>query len=252
MRAHQIMTQKVITVGADTSIVEAVNTMLKHHISGLPVVDAAGKLVGIISEGDFIRRAEIGTQRKRGRWLTFLVGTDQIAADFAHEHGRKVGEIMTADPLTVTEDTPLEQIVQIMQSDNVKHLPVVRGNRLVGIVTRSDFLLAVADLARGVASPSADDDHIRSAVIATIEQAAWRPCRLNVIVRDGVVSLSGVIRNDAARQAAIIVAENIPGVKKVHDHFCDARAYPPPEEDLGGGDFVSLQEQPSTMDDEPL
>ena len=252
MRAHQIMTQKVITVGADTSIVEAVNTMLKHHISGLPVVDAAGKLVGIISEGDFIRRAEIGTQRKRGRWLTFLVGTDQIAADFAHEHGRKVGEIMTADPLTVTEDTPLEQIVQIMQSDNVKHLPVVRGNRLVGIVTRSDFLLAVADLARGAASPSADDDHIRSAVIATIEQAAWRPCRLNVIVRDGVVSLSGVIKNDAARQAAIIAAENIPGVKKVHDHFCNARAYPPPEEDLGGGDVVSLQEQPSTMDDEPL
>jgi CBS domain-containing protein len=252
MRAHQIMTQKVITVGADTSIVEAVNTMLKHHISGLPVVDAAGKLVGIISEGDFIRRAEIGTQRKRGRWLTFLVGTDQIAADFAHEHGRKVGEIMTADPLTVTEDTPLEQIVQIMQSDNVKHLPVVRGNRLVGIVTRSDFLLAVADLARGAASPSADDDHIRSAVIATIEQAAWRPCRLNVIVRDGVVSLSGVIKNDAARRAAIIAAENIPDVKKVHDHFCNARAYPPPEEDLGGGDFVSLQEQPSTMDDEPL
>jgi CBS-domain-containing membrane protein len=226
--------------------------MLRHHISGLPVVDAAGKLVGIISEGDFIRRAEIGTRRKRGRWLTFLVGTDQIAADFVHEHGRRVGEIMTPDPLTVTEDTPLEQIAQIMESNNVKRLPVVRGNRLVGIVTRSDFLPAVADLARNVPGPSADDDHIRSGVMAAIDQAAWRPCRLNVIVRDGIVSLSGVIRNDAVRQAAIIAAENVPGVKKVHDHLYDARAYPPPEEDFGGGDFVSLQEQPSTVDDEPL
>jgi hypothetical protein len=119
-------------------------------------------------------------------------------------------------------------------------------------VTRSDFLPAVADLARDVPSPSADDDHIRSGVMAAIDQAAWRPCRLNVIVRDGIVSLRGVIKNGAARQAAIIAAENVPGVKKVHDHLYDARAYPPPEEDFGGGDFVSLQEQPSTVDDEPL
>ena len=97
-----------------------------------------------------------------------------------------------------------------------------------------------------------DDDHIRSGVVAAIDQAAWRPCRLNVIVRDGIVSLSGVIRNDAARQAATIAAENVPGVKKVHEHLYDLRAYPPPEEDFGGGDFVSLQEQPSTVDDEPL
>jgi CBS domain-containing protein len=252
MRAHQIMTQQVITVGADTPIVEAADTMLRHHISGLPVVDAAGKLIGIISEGDFIRRAEIGTQRKRGRWLTCLVGTSRIAADFVHAHGRKVSEIMTPDPITVTEDTPLDQIVQIMESNNVKRLPVMRGDRLVGMVTRSDFLATVADLARDIPSLSADDNRIRSAIIAAIEQAAWRPCRLKVTARDGIVSLSGIINNDNARQAAIIVAENVPGVKKVLDNFCDARAYPPPEEDLGGGDFVSLQEQPSTADDAPL
>jgi CBS domain-containing protein len=114
MRARQIMTPHVITVGADTSIIKAVNMMLRHHISGLPVVDAAGKLIGIVSEGDFIRRAETGTQHKRGRWLTFLAGADRVATEFAHEHGRKVGEIMTPNPLTVAEDTPLDQIVQIM------------------------------------------------------------------------------------------------------------------------------------------
>lgn len=252
MRADQIMTQQVIAVGPDTSIVEAANTMLRHHIGGLPVVDPAGKLIGIISEGDFIRRAELGTQRKRGRWLQFLVSSDQIASDFVHAHGRKVGQIMTPDPLTIAEDTPLERIVQIMESGSVKRLPVMRGDRLVGIVTRTDFLAAVANLARNAPSQSADDEHIRNAVLAAIQQAPWRPYTLNVTVADGIVSLRGVVKNDRARQAAIVAAENVAGVKKVDDHFCTARAYPPPEEEFGGGDFVSLQEQPSTVDDEPL
>jgi CBS domain-containing protein len=252
MHAHQIMTPDVITVGAETSIVEAANTMLRHNISALPVVDGAGQLIGIISEGDFIRRAETGTERKRGRWLRCLVGTDRIAADFVHEHGRKVGDIMTPDPFTVTEATPLDQIVQIMETHNVKRLPVMRGTRLVGIVTCSDFVAAVAGLDRHVPSPSADDDDIRERVLAVIGQAVWRPSRLNVAVGDGIVSLRGVVKNNNARQATIVAAENVPGVKKVLDHLCEARAHPPPEEDFGGGDFVSLQEQPSTLDDEPL
>ncbi|MGZ5872603.1 MAG: CBS domain-containing protein [Bradyrhizobium sp.] len=252
MRAHQIMTPQVITVGADTKIIEAANMMLRHHISGLPVVDAAGGLIGIISEGDFIRRAETGTQDKRGRWLTFLASADRVAAEFAHEHGRKVGEIMTPNPLTVAEGAPLDQVVRIMESNNVKRLPVMRGDRMVGIVTRSDFVAAVASLAHSVPGPSADDDHIRGAVMAAMRQAPWRPCRLNVTVRDGIVSVRGVIKNESARKAAIVAAENVAGVREVQDHLCKAPIYPPPEEDFGGGDFVSLQEQPSTMDDEPL
>jgi CBS domain-containing protein len=251
MRAHQIMTQHVIAIGADAPIVEAVDTMLRHHVSGLPVIDTDGKLIGIISEGDFIRRAELGTQRKRGRWLSFLVGADRIAADFVHAHGRKVGDIMTPVPLTISEETPLVRIVEIMESNSVKRLPVVRGNRMVGIVTRSDFLPALADLARHGPSPSADDDRIREQIIAAIEGAAWAPCRLKVTARDGVVSLAGVVASKNARQAAIVAAENVPGVKKVLDNL-EARAYPPAEEDLGGGDIASLQEQPSTTDDEPL
>jgi CBS domain-containing protein len=244
------MTQQVITVGADTSIVEAAKLMLRHHIRGLPVVDAEGQLIGIISEGDFIRRAEIGTAAKRGRWLTFLIGAGQIAADFVHEHGRKVGEIMTPSPITITEDTPLDEIMKIMESRDIKRLPVVRGNRLVGMVTRSDFLTTVADLARDVPPPSADDDQIRRTISAEIGQASWRPCKFKVSVRNGVVSLSGEVKGDNVRRAAIVAAENVPGVKSVIDNLRDIR--PPPEEDLGGGDFVSLQEGPSTTDDEPL
>ena len=220
MRTHQIMTRKVITVGIAASIVDAANIMLENHISGLPVVDEAGKLVGIVSQGDFIRRAEIGTQRKRGRWLKVLLGPGTVASDFVHERGRKVGDIMTLDPCTVTEDSTLEDIVKLMERNNVKRLPVMRGDQLVGIVTRSNLLQAVAELARDVPDPTADDDHIRNHIITSIEKTDWGPFGLGVIVRNGNVHLSGVITNERSRQAAIVAAENVSGVKKIHDHLC--------------------------------
>src|ERR1700739_18664 len=124
MLARQIMTSEVVTIGADASIFDAANIMLQHHIGALPVVDAAGNLIGIISEGDFIRRAETGTQRKRGRWLQFLVGSNRTASDFVHEYGRKAKDIMTPNPFTVGEDTPLEQVVRIMESRGIKRAPL--------------------------------------------------------------------------------------------------------------------------------
>jgi len=220
MRAHQIMTRPVITVAPDTAMIEAANTMLQRHVSGLPVVDAAGKLVGIISEGDFIRRSEIGTQRKRGRWLKLILGPGKAATDFVHEHGCKVAGRMTPQPLTITEDTALEEIVQMMEKNNVKRLPVMRGSEIVGIVSRANLLQAVASLARQIPDPTADDDHVRNRVIDALAKNDWCPFGLSVMVRDGIVHLSGVITEERSRQAAIVAAENITGVKKVHDHLC--------------------------------
>jgi CBS domain-containing protein len=220
MRAHQIMTRSVVTVAPDATILEAANIMLGKHVSGLPVLDAGGKLVGIVSEGDFIRRSEIGTQRKRGRWLKFLLGAGLTATDYVHEHGGKVLEVMTTDPVTVAEDATLEQIVASMETNRVKRLPVMRGDRLVGIVSRANLLQAVASLAREIPDPTADDDHIRSRIIAAIEKSDWSPFGLNVIVHDGIVHLSGVITDENSRQAAMVAAENVAGVKKVHDHLC--------------------------------
>ncbi len=220
MRAHQIMTRSVVTVTPETTILEAANIMLRRHVSGLPVVDADSKLVGIVSEGDFIRRSEIGTQRKRGRWLKFIIGPGRAATDFVHEHGRKVSEVMTREPLTITEDTALEDIVKTMESNNVKRLPVMRGETLVGIVSRANLLQAVASLAREVPDPTADDDHIRNRVIDALAKNDWCPFGLGVVVRDGIVHLSGVITEEHSRQAAIVGAENVAGVKKVHDHLC--------------------------------
>jgi len=220
MRAHQIMTRSVVTVSPETTIVDAANLMLQRHVSGLPVVDTSGKLVGIVSEGDFIRRSEIGTGRKRGRWLRFILGPGRSASDFVQEHGRKVFEVMTRSPLTIAEDTSLAEIVDLMEKNNVKRLPVVRGDKVVGIVSRANLLQAVASLARDVPDPTADDDHIRSRVIDALEKNEWCPFRLSVVVRKGIVHLSGVITEEHARQAAVVAAENIEGVKKVHDHLC--------------------------------
>ena len=220
MRAHQIMTRSVITVTPETSVFEAANIMLQRHISGLPVVNSAGHLVGIISEGDFIRRSEIGTQRQRGRFMKFILGAGKEATDFVHEHGRKIAEIMTPEPLTISEDTDLEEIVEIMEKNNVKRLPVTRGDKLVGIVSRSNLLQAVASLAREIPDPTADDDHIRNRIIDTLEKNTWCPFGLSVTVRDGIVHLSGVITEERSRQATVVATENVTGVKKVHDHLC--------------------------------
>src|SRR4051794_6968278 len=220
MRAHQIMTRSVVTVTPETNILEAADIMLQRHVSALPVLDSTGKLVGIVSEGDFIRRSEIGTQRKRGRWLKFILGPGQAAIDFVHEHGRKVSEVMTPNPFTVTEDATLEEIVESMETNGVKRLPVMRGNELVGIVSRANLLQAVASLAREIPDPTADDDHIRRRVIDILEKNDWCPMGLGVVVRDGIVHLSGVITEERSRQAAIVGTENVSGVKKVHDHLC--------------------------------
>jgi CBS domain-containing protein len=219
MRAHQIMSKPVITVKHDATIVEAANIMLTRHISGLPVVDAAGKLVGIVSEGDFVRRSEIGTARRQSRWLKFILGPGKSASDFVHEHGRKIAEVMTLSPVTTTEDTPLAEIADLMERKNVKRLPVVRDDDVVGMVTRANLLQAVASLSRQIPDPTADDDHIRDRIIHAIEKTDWCPSGLNVIVRDGIVHLSGVILEEDARQAAVVAAENVDGVTKVHDHL---------------------------------
>lgn len=218
MRAHQVMNRQVVTVTPETSIGDAANIMLRQRISGLPVVDGAGRLVGVVSEGDFIRRAEIGTETRRGRWLALLTGSD--IADAARMQGRTVGEIMTATPLTIVEDTPLVEVVQTMETHGVKRLPVLRGDRLVGIVTRSDLLQAVARLADGTSAPATADERIRERIVRAVLANEWLPFGLEVIVRDGVVHLSGIISDERCRLAALAAAEAIDGVRAVHDHLC--------------------------------
>jgi CBS domain-containing protein len=220
MRAHQIMTKDVITVTPHTTIEEAAKIMLRTHISGLPVLNDAGRLVGVVSESDFLRRSEIGTGRKRPSWLQFVLGAGKVASEFVRERGRKVEDVMTSDPITVDEETPLEDLVRLMEKNDIKRLPVMSGRTLKGIVTRSNLLQAVASMAREIPDPTADDDHIRDRILRAVNQTDWRPIGFEVTVRNGVVHLHGIITTDQARQATIVAAENTAGVKEVHDHLC--------------------------------
>jgi CBS domain-containing protein len=225
MRAHQIMTKNVISVTPQTLVEDAAKIMLRMHISGLPVLDNAGKLVGIVSESDFLRRSEIGTGRKRPAWLQFLIGPGRAAADFVHERGRKIEDVMTENPITVGEETPLEDLVRLMEKNGIKRLPVMSGNRLIGIVTRSNLLQAVASIAHEIPDPTADDNHIRDRILRAVNATDWRPIGFEVTVRNGIVHLHGIITTDKARQATIVAAENVSGVKKVHDHLCFVDTY---------------------------
>lgn len=220
MKARDVMTSPVVSIEPDGSVLEAVRIMLQRHISGLPVIDKEGRLVGIVTEGDFLRRAETGTQRRRPRWLEYLIGPGRLAEEYTHSHGRKVDQIMTADPVIVSEDASLDEIVRTMEKHRIKRLPVVRGEKVVGIVSRANLVHALAGFAREVKPTAASDEAIRDHVMAELAGQAWAPTALlNVIVKDGVVELWGTITDERERQAIIVAAENAPGVKAVKDHL---------------------------------
>lgn len=220
MKAADVMTPGVISVGPDCSVLEAVRLMLQNRISGLPVVDTKGDLLGIVSEGDLLRRTETGTQRRRPRWLEFLVGPGKLASEYVHASGRKVHEVMTASVTTAAEDTPLEQIVELMERHRIKRVPVMRGREVVGIVTRANLLRALAGLAREVPPSDTNDTAIRERLLAELGKQPWAPiAQLNVLVRNGVVQLWGTIFDERQREAIRVVGENIAGVKAVEDHL---------------------------------
>ncbi len=220
MKASDIMTGRVISIAPDASVLEAIRMMLQMHISGLPVVDASGALVGVITEGDFLRRSETGTERKRPRWLEFLLGPRRLADDYVHTHARKVEEVMTREPITITEDTPLDEVVQIMERRRVKRLPVVRGTQVVGIVSRANLLRALASLAGAAPPPAKTDVEIRKQLLAEFDRQLWAPVALiDVVVKDGVVEFWGTITEESQGEALKVCAENIPGVKSVVSHL---------------------------------
>ena len=228
MIVSDVMTRKVLSVGPDETVEHAANLMLRHGISGLFVVDAKGTLVGVVTEGDLLRRDELGTERHRPWWLRVLVSPGKQALDFTHAHGRKVSDIMTPEVICVGSGTPLEDVVQIMEKQRIKRVAVTDGGRMVGVVARSDLLRALLSHERAQQPPEGqeDDRTIRSEILAALEAASWAPLTtLNVTVASGVVDVWGTITNPDERRAICVVAENIPGVKEVHDHLVYVEPY---------------------------
>jgi CBS domain-containing protein len=219
MKVQDVMTRGVFSVDPGDTITRAIRLMLQNQVSGLPVIDSAGRLVGMVTEGDFLHRAETGTRRRRLRWLELLTGPGSMAAEYVHSHGRKISEVMTTDPVTVTEETSLENTVSLMEKHRVKRLPVVRGDRVVGIVSRANLLHALVSVAGEMKPASTDDQSIRERILAELNKERWAPTGLiNIVVRDGAVDIWGTITDERERQALIVAAENVPGVKRVNDH----------------------------------
>ena len=220
MNAPDVMTREILSVGPDTTVAEAIRTMLDNRISGLPVIDEAGRLVGILTEGDLMRRGETGTERQRPRWLEILMGPGRLAGEYVRTHGRKVDGIMTRDVVSVTPDTPLKEVVELMERRRIKRVPVLDGDVLVGILSRADLLCALLGALEEKPAPVTSDEEIRDRILAELARAAWVPRDgVTITVENGVVDLNGVILDEKERGALRVAAENAPGVRAVEDHL---------------------------------
>jgi CBS domain-containing protein len=226
MIVADVMTRNVISIAPDATVEDAVNLMLSRHISGLFVVDKAGDLTGVVTEGDLLRRDELGTQRDRPWWLRLLSSPATQATDFVHANGRHVRDVMTEEVVSIAQDASLETVVETMEHHRIKRVPVTADGRVVGVVSRADLLRALVGRVRNVAPLASDDRTIRTSILDTLETQSWAPkTTLNVSVADGVVDLWGSITNDAERHGIRVIAENVPGVKKVNDHLVYIEPY---------------------------
>jgi CBS domain-containing protein len=237
MRVREVMTYGAIGLPDTATIAQAAETMLKARISGVLVHDADNALVGVLSEGDLMRRAEIGSERKRPRWIEALLSGGRLAESYAHSHGRKIGEIMTRKLVSVSEDAELGAAVDLMLRHNVKRLPVLRGEAVVGIISRSDLLKA---LVKAIPAPEEghSDAEIKQGIEAEFDRLGWAPrASVRVDVRNGVVTFGGAITDERLREGLRVIAENTPGVTEVHDQMCwiepNSGVYLPSEEEEG-------------------
>src|SRR5262245_27630279 len=219
MNALDVMTQSIVSVRPETSVLEAARLMLEYKVSGLPVVDAGGVLVGVVTEGDFLRRAEIGAERRRSRWIEFFTNPGELAEEYIQASGRQVQDIMGTQLCTATEGTSLREVAQLMETRGIKRLPVMRGRELVGIVTRADLMRAVISLGVETAPAAVDDAEIQQRLLAELKQqpSAVPSSMIRVSVKDGVVEFAGVVRDERQRRALRIAAEGIFGVRSVND-----------------------------------
>ncbi len=221
MKARDIMSTKVVTVSPSTSVRDIAGLMVEKHVSGLPVLNDNGTLVGMVSEGDLLRRPEIGTQKHRRRWVSFFSGVDSQAREFTKSHALRAGDVMTKQVIHVSEETPLGDVVGLMEKHNIKRLPVLSDGKLMGIVSRADLLRALAARQADPMPPPAESDAtIRAAMNDVLKNEEWAmSAMVNVIVSEGVVHLWGVIDSDDQRQALRVAAENIPGVTAIEEHL---------------------------------
>jgi CBS domain-containing protein len=219
MKAKDVMTTAVVAVRPETVVSEIARMMLQRRISAVPVVDDADHLLGIVSESDLMRRADGGTARHPSWWLSLVSSPEERAIAYIKSHGKRASDVMTSAVVAVPEEASLEEVAELLERHRIKRVPVLRGERLVGIVSRADLLHGL--VARQVAPVvTVDDQNAKTAVFAALSEAGVRPTFLSIVVSGGVVHMWGAVESEVEKKAARIAAESVSGVKEVRDEIC--------------------------------
>jgi CBS domain-containing protein len=225
MRARDVMVRAVATTTPETTVEKVAGLMINLRISGVPVLDRNGQLVGIVTEGDLLRRAETGTERQRSRWSEWFSANSRLAAEYIKSHARRVEDVMNREVVTVGELADLGEIAELMETRHIKRIPVVHDGKIVGIVSRADLLQVLASGGATTADENSDR-LIRERLLAELRTQKWAsPAEANVVVSDGVVHFWGTVGSEEERTALRVVAENIPGVRGIEDHTISGPRY---------------------------
>jgi CBS domain-containing protein len=223
MRASDIMTREVVAVPPDIAVTQLAAILIERRISAVPVIEQ-GRLVGIVTENDLLRRIELDTQRTRPRWLHFLTSDDTLLAEYLKSHGQTAGDVMTPDVVTVGPNTPIADIANILESRHIKRVPVLEGDKVVGIISRANLIQALATYAPAPNRPAAGDDRtIHELLCREMRSVGWgpEPVTNNITVNDGTVHLWGFVTGDDERRAVLVAVRRVPGVKAINDHRID-------------------------------
>jgi CBS domain-containing protein len=220
MQAKDVMTPWAATIDPDATVQQAAELMYRRGISALPVVDAKDRVVGILSEGDLVRRAELGTERARGSWWLRLLAAanENAAADFVKTHGTRVRELMTRPVISIGEGTPLEKVALLLEKHRIKRVPVLRAGQLVGIVSRADLVRRLAVAKPAQQARAASDRSLRKKMLKALDEAGVDATYLSVTVAAGVLHVWGGLKSEGEKRAVHVAAESIAGVRRIEDH----------------------------------
>lgn len=218
MQAKDVMTTQVVTVSPDTPVADIAKRLIERRISAVPVVEDDGRLIGIVSEGDLMRRPESGGERHRSWWLPLVAEPETQAREYVKSHGARAREVMTRDVVTVGEDASLEEIATLLEKHRIKRVPVLRAGKVVGIVSRANLLQGIVAQQHGQ-QPSTDDRALREKVSEALNATGARSQFINAVVSAGVVHLWGATYSEAERDAIHVAAANVVGVKGVEEHI---------------------------------
>lgn len=220
MKARDVMTANVVTASPETQVKEIAQRLLDHRVSALPVVDGDNRVVGLVSEGDLMRRLEGDEGERRSWWLALLASPREDAADFVKAHGRHAEDVMSREVVTVEEDASVAEIARLLETRRIKRVPVLRDGRLVGIVSRANLLHGLAASKDSLPRSSDDDLGLRQRVARALgEVPGLATSRFNVIARDGAVEVWGIAESEAEEKAARVAVENVDGARVVKIHF---------------------------------